>query len=306
MTALVTGGTGLLGRKLLEELPDAAVLTRDPERARPSLGSVALHRWEPEAGPVPAEALHGVDVVFNLAGDPVAQGRWTSEKKRRIRDSRVVGTRNLVAALASSEQQPEVLVSASAVGFYGDQGAQECHEASPQGSGFLAEVCADWEREARAAEELGIRVVCARIGIVLARHGGALGRMLTPFKLGLGGRLANGTQWMPWIHVDDVVGLLVHAARSTSVRGALNVVAPEPVTNADFTRVLARVLRRPAILPVPKTALRLAFGEMSELLTASQRVVPLAAQRTGYEFRHAELGAALEALLSASSHEVVT
>ncbi len=301
--ALITGGTGLLGRKLLTELSDATVLSRDPERAQRALGSVVVQRWEPEAGPVPTEALRGVDAVFNLAGDPVAQGRWTREKKRRIRASRVVGTRNLVAALAAAPTKPRVLVSASAVGVYGDQGDRECVEGSPPGDGFLAEVCAEWEREARAAEELGIRVVCARIGIVLAPGGGALGRMLTPFRWGIGGRLGSGAQWMPWIHVDDVIGLLLHAARNTSIRGALNLVAPAPVTNAEFTRVLGRVLRRPAVLPVPRAALRLALGEMSEMLLASQRVVPRAAQRSGYGFLHPDLAAALKAVLSAPPHE---
>jgi len=301
MTALITGGTGLLGRKLLTELPDATVLSRDPDRAQRALRSVMVHGWEPEAGPVPAEALRGVDVVFNLAGDPVARGRWTTAKKRRIRDSRVVGTRNLVAALAVASRRPQVLVSASAVGLYGDQGDRECTEDSPSGEGFLADVCREWEREALAAEDLGVRVVCARIGIVLARGGGALAQMLAPFKLGVGGRLGSGKQWMPWIHVNDVVGLLRHAARTVSIRGPLNVVAPAPATNVDFTHELARVLRRPAVLPVPRAALRLAFGEMSEILLASQRVVPQGAERSGYAFQHPDLRGALEAVLSASS-----
>jgi uncharacterized protein (TIGR01777 family) len=305
MTALITGGTGLLGRKLLTKLPGATVLSRAPERASRALPSVTMHGWEPEAGPVPARALRGIDVVFNLAGDPVARGRWTTAKKRRIRDSRVVGTRNLVAALAAADVRPQVLVSASAVGIYGDQGDRECTEESPSGTGFLADVCTQWEREALAAEALGIRVVCARIGIVLARGGGALAQMLLPFRLGVGGRLGSGKQWMPWVHVSDVVGLLLHAARTASIRGPLNVVAPAPVTNADFTRELARVLRRPALLPVPGTALRIAFGEMSEILMASQRVLPRAAERSGYAFLHRQLPGALEAVLSASGGETV-
>ena len=303
MKTLITGGTGLLGRTLLEGLLAPVVLSRDPDRARRTLGPVTVHRWDPETGPAPTAALRGVEAVFNLAGDPVVQGRWTTEKKRRIRDSRVIGTRNLVAALAAAQSRPRVLVSASAVGYYGDQGDRECDEDSPRGGGFLAEVCAEWEREALAAEELGVRVVLARIGIVLAPGGGALQRMVAPFRLGAGGPLGSGRQWMPWVHVDDVIGLLRHAARNTSVRGALNVVAPAPARNADFTRALARQLHRPALLFVPRAALRLAFGEMSDVLLASQRVAPRQAERSGYVFRYPELRGALAAVLSPGRHE---
>jgi uncharacterized protein (TIGR01777 family) len=221
-------------------------------------------------------------VVFNLAGEPVAEGRWTDERKRRIRDSRVLGTRNLVAGLAGLTTRPRVLVSASAVGYYGDRGDQTLDETSSPGHGFLADVCVEWEREALAAERLGIRVVCVRTGIVLAHGGGALAKMLTPFRMGAGGKLGNGRQWMPWIHLDDEVGILLHAMKDARLHGAINAVGPRPVTNAEFTRALGRAMHRPAFLPVPKTALRLAFGEMSEILTASQRVLPKEAERTGY------------------------
>jgi uncharacterized protein (TIGR01777 family) len=227
----------------------------------------------------------------------VAEGRWTVERKRRIRDSRVLGTRHLVAGLAAEESRPRVLVSASAVGFYGDRGDEELDETSSAGQGFLAEVCAEWEREALEAERLGIRVVCARIGIVLAHGGGAMAKMITPFRLGAGGRLGSGKQWMPWVHLDDVVGILMHASRDARIRGAVNAVGPGPVTNADFTRALGRALHRPAVLPVPSLALRVAFGDMSEILVASQRVFPRAAERTGYAFAHPELGGALAAAL---------
>jgi len=298
MKALVTGGTGLVGRGLLASLPDAVVLSRDPTRAG-ALGPGRAVRWDPVAEPAPLEALRGIDAVFHLAGEPVAGGRWTADRKRRIRDSRVIGTRNLVAGLQALDRKPEVLVSASAVGYYGDRGDEELDEASLAGRGFLAGVCIEWEREALAAEALGIRVVCLRIGIVLAPGGGALARMITPFKMGAGGRLGSGKQWMPWIHVDDVVGALLHASRKVEVRGAMNAVSPHPVTNAEFTRALGRAVHRPAFLPVPKAALRLAFGEMSEILMASQRVLPRVASRTGFAFKHTELAAALAAVLAA-------
>lgn len=297
MRALVTGGTGFLGRTLLARLDEPVVLSRDPARAARGPGSVRAVRWEPEAGPAPVEAFRGVDAVFNLAGEPVADGRWTPEKKRRIRDSRVAGTRNLVAGLAALDSRPRVLVSASAVGYYGDRGDEELDEGSAPGNGFLASVCEEWEREARAAEALGVRVVCVRIGIVLAKRGGALARMLTPFKLGAGGRLGTGKQWMSWIHIDDVAGMLLHAARNNEVHGAMNAVSPNPVRNSDFTRALAHALHRPAILPVPAFALRIAFGEMSEILTGSQRALPRVAERSGYVFKQPELAPALRAVL---------
>lgn len=298
MKAVITGGTGLLGSALLQRLPDAVVLTRDPERARLERARVA--RWSTEAEQAPREALEGTDTVFHLAGEPVATGRWTSEKMRRIRDSRVVGTRNLLAGLRSLEQRPRVVVCASAVGYYGDRGDEVLEEGSRAGSGFLANVCLEWEREAHGAEALGCRVVCVRIGIVLDAHGGALPQMVTPFRFGAGGRLGSGRQWMPWVHLDDVVGLLLHAAQTVDLHGALNAVAPAPVTNAEFTETLGRVLHRPAFLRVPRAALRLAFGAKSEIVMASQRVLPRVAQRSGYSFRHAELDGALRAALAPS------
>jgi uncharacterized protein (TIGR01777 family) len=303
MKALVTGATGLLGRALVARLAQHAqvtVLSRDPEQAASLLGSVRAQRWNAATEPAPAAALREVDVVFHLAGEPLAEGRWTTDKKRRIRESRELGTRNLVAGLAALQgARPRALISASAVGFYGDCGDRELDESAPVGQGFLPEICAVWEREAQAAAALGLRVVCVRTGVVLAAGGGALARMRPPFSLGVGGPLGSGAQWMPWVHLDDAVGLFLHAAQHESLQGPLNGVAPEPVTNATFARALGAALHRPARLPIPRAALRIVFGELSDMLFESQRVVPRVAQRTGYRFEHPQLEGALRAALDA-------
>ena len=300
MRTLITGATGLVGKHLIGRLEDIVVLSRNADEARRRLGKVEAHTWNPEAGPAPIEAVRGVEVIFNLLGEPVFEGRWTEEKKRRIRDSRVVGTRNLVSAIAASEGRPKVLVSASAVGYYGDRGDEELDERSSAGHDFLAQVCADWEREAMAAEKLGLRVVCVRVGIGLAPHGGALATMLTPFRMGVGGRLGSGRQWMPWVHIKDLVGVMLHASRDDSIRGPINGVAPHPVTNVDFTRALANAVHRPALLPVPRIALRLALGEVSDILLASQRVFPKVAEQSGYVFEHPDLAGALDDVMTSS------
>lgn len=297
MRTLVTGATGLIGRNLVKALESPVVLSRNPENAKRALNVSETYAWEPEAGPPPAEALRGVDVVFHLAGDPVAEGRWTAGKKGRILSSRVLGTRNLVSRLESLEQKPRALISASAVGYYGARGDEVLDENSTAGNDFLAEVCKSWEAEATRAAGFGVRVVTPRIGVVLGPGGGALAKMLAPFKLGLGGRLGSGRHWMSWIHVDDVVGLLLHAAQVKGISGALNAVAPAPVTNREFTRELASALHRPAIFPAPEFALRLALGEVTSVLLASQRVMPRVAEKTGYRFRHATLDRALRAAL---------
>lgn len=253
--------------------------------------------WDPLAPLSPAK-VSGFHAVIHLAGESVV-GRWTEEKKKAIRDSRVQGTRNLVAALAQSEARPAVLVCASAVGFYGNRGDELLSEQSVVGQGFLSEVCREWEEASRIAAEAGIRTVNIRIGLVLSAKGGALGNMLTPFKLGLGGRVGSGQQWWSWIHVDDIVRGIHHAIRTESLSGPVNLVAPNPVRNLEFTKVLASVLERPAIFPVPEFALRLAFGKMAaeELLLASQRVEPGKLKASGYTFRFRELRAALENLV---------
>ncbi len=297
---LVTGVSGPIGRALLGSFePQSTQIVRLVRGRRAS--SAAQVSWDPLA-PLPAAAVSGFDAVIHLAGESVV-GRWTEGKKKAIRDSRVQGTRNLAAALAQSEAKPRVLVCASAVGFYGNRGDELLGEESPAGQGFLPEVCREWESASRIAAEAGIRTVNIRIGLVLSAKGGALANMLKPFKLGLGGRIGSGQQWWSWIHVDDIVGGIHHAMRTESVgspvSGPVNLVAPNPVRNAEFTKVLASVLGRPAFLPVPKFALRLAFGKMAaeELLLASQRVEPGKLGASGYAFRFRELRAALEDLV---------
>lgn len=298
MKVLITGATGLVGRALCERLDRPVVLSRDAAQAEHRLGQgVRAFAWDPASEPPPSAAFAGVEAVFHLAGEPVAEGRWTAEKKRRIHDSRVLGTRQLVAGLSGLPALPRVLVCASAVGYYGSRGDQELSEAASKGQGFLSDVTDAWEAEARAAERYGVRVVLARLGIVLAADGGALPRMLTPFKLGLGGKLGDGRQWMPWVHISDVAGLLLHSASDERLRGPMNVVGPEPVTNAEFTRELGRALGRPAVFPVPRLALRAAFGELSEVMLASQRALPGVASETHYTFRFPRLGPALDACL---------
>ncbi len=298
MRALVTGATGFIGRRLLERLDNPVVLSREPDRAMQSLSRfrVAAARWDPMLGPPPAEVFNGVDVIFHLAGEPIAGGRWTKARKQRICDSRVVGTKHLVDGLTKLDRRPPVLISSSAVGFYGSRGDEELTESSPPGDDFLADVCIAWEKSALEAERLGIRVVLSRTGVVLGREG-ALEKMLKPFKLGVGGRLGSGRQWMPWIHVDDLVGLLLFAAERSEIRGPMNSVAPTPITNRQFTRALATALHRPSIFPAPYFGMRLLFGEFASILFASQRVIPEVATKLGFNFRYSTIEAALAEIL---------
>jgi uncharacterized protein len=258
---------------------------------------VRLALWKPGQAP-PAEALADADAIVHLAGENVAQ-RWTADARRRILGSRVEGTRRLVEALAGLPRRPAALVCASAIGYYGDCGDAILDETSAPGAGFLPEVCVAWEREALAAEALGRRVARLRIGVVLDRRGGALARMLPPFRMGAGGRLGDGRQWMSWIHLDDLAGLFRFALEN-NLAGPVNAVAPNPARNADFTRTLAGALHRPAFVPVPGFALRLLFGEMAEVLLGSQRVHPKAAQSAGFRYRFPDLAPALKDLLRRS------
>lgn len=300
MDVTVTGATGLIGRRLVRALRErgdgVTVLSRSPQRAGDALGVDAV-AWDPLAGPAPAAALAGRDGVVHLAGEPVAQ-RWSAEAKQRIRASRETGTRQLVAGLRAADPRPGVLVASSAVGYYGKHGDELVTESTPPGDDFLAQVCVAWEREAGAAAELGVRVVVVRTGVVLDRDGGALKTMLPPFRAGVGGPVAGGRQQMPWIHVDDLVGLYLRALDDPSWRGAYNGSAPTPVSNRAFSQALGRALHRPAVAPVPALALRLLYGEMAEIVTEGQRAVPERALAAGYAFGHPDLDEALADTLS--------
>jgi len=274
MNVVITGASGFVGRALSERL----------RAAGHSLTAISL-RTQP-----PPDIFAGCQAVVNLAGEPVAQ-RWTTAARERIATSRIQGTRSLVTAL--QQHPPAVLVSASAVGYYGSRGDEILNEDSPPASDFLGQVAVGWEREARAAEQFGVRVVTPRIGVVLGPDGGALGQMLLPFRLGAVGRLGTGEQWMSWIALDDLVSLIEFAIANTALSGAVNAVAPNPVTNADFTCALAKALHRPAIFPVPAFALKILFGEMSQILLGGQRVIPQAALRAHFQFRFAQLSEAL-------------
>jgi uncharacterized protein (TIGR01777 family) len=295
MTTLLSGATGTIGHRLAVKLDDPRVLARSPKRVLAAVGRVPTFEWNSDIE-VPPEAMEEVDAVVHLAGERVAEGRWTDEKRALILESRVRGTRRIVEAIAVATPRPRLLIVASAVGFYGSRGDELLDEKSAPGEGFLADVCRAWEAEAAAATTLGVRVVLARFGHVLAPEAGILARMLPMFGFGLGGPLGSGAQWMPWIHVADVVGLLLHAFEHTEIEGPMNVCAPEAVTNREFARELGRVLNRPAFLPVPASAIRLAFGDLASMILASERVVPAVALRTGYAFRFDSLDAALRDL----------
>ncbi len=283
---VVTGASGLVGKAL------GAVETVVPLRR----GEGPLS-WDPTGGQVEDDG-RALGAVVHLAGEPIAGSRWNEARKRSMSDSRVLGTRTLVGWLTERKQRPEVLVSASAIGLYGDRGDEVLDEDATPGTGFLAELVEGWEREARAAANAGIRVVILRIGIVISRQGGALEKMRLPFSLGLGGPVGSGQQWFPWVHLDDVVGVIRHALRTPSMRGPYNLVAPGVVRQRDFARALGKTLHRPAVLPAPRFALRAAFGEMAdEALLSSARVVPRRLLEAGYRFQHPDLAPALESVL---------
>jgi uncharacterized protein (TIGR01777 family) len=300
---LIAGATGLIGTALAASCArdglTVAALVRDPGRAASRLPGATLHAWDGEKGPPPPDAFEGVDVVVNLMGEPIGGRRWSAGQKQRLRDSRILTTRALVDALRSRDKRPRLLVQASGAGFYGDRGDEILTETSPTGAGFLAEVARDWEAEAEKAAALGLRVVVLRSGLVLSRAGGFLAKILPPFRLGIGGHIGTGKQWLPWIHLDDEIALIRHAMATESVAGVLNAVAPEPVTNAELTTSLGRVLHRPTFMAAPAFALRLALGgEMAaELMLASQRAMPVRTLETGFKFHHPLLEPALKDLI---------
>jgi uncharacterized protein (TIGR01777 family) len=291
MKIVMTGASGFVGSKLVELLLADGNSLHALGRKDPHRPGVAFSQWEADASP-PTAALEGANAVIHLAGTPISQ-RWNERVKNEIRASRVNGTRNLVEALAAARTKPAVLVSASAIGFYGDRGEQQLDEGSSPGDGFLADVCVEWERQARSAEGLGVRVVMPRLGVVLGKDGGALKSMLPAFKLAAGGTMGDGKQWMSWIHIDDLLALLQFALAEKALDGPVNAVAPQPVRNSHFTKALGEALGRPTLLLIPKFALGLMFGEMAQVVLASQNVSAAKAQRAGFRFRFPAIEAAL-------------
>jgi uncharacterized protein (TIGR01777 family) len=301
MRVLVAGASGMIGSAVCDALlargDEVVGLSRDPERARPSNPTVTWHAWQPVSERPPAEAYVGVDAVVSVIGEPINQ-RWNDEVKRRIRDSRVRATKNLVDGLVAAEPRPQVLVSQSAVGVYGDRGDALLDESKSVGDGFLADIVVDWESAARQAEGAGVRVCITRTGHVLDPSGGLLKQLLLPFRLGVGGPLGDGSQWMPWIHRDDEVALIVWALGNERVTGILNSATPNPVTNREFSKTLGRVLRRPAVIPAPRFAVvALRGAELANEVTTSQRVVPRRPLDLGFQFRFDQLEPALRDLL---------
>lgn len=292
MNVAISGSSGLVGSSLADRL-------RRPENRVVRLVRGQAHAadevpWDPASGRIDASGLDGLDAVVHLAGENIASGRWTPAKKRRIRDSRIEGTRTIATSLAALDRPPPLLINASAIGFYGDRGEQQVDEDSPAGSGFLAETCAEWEAATEPARRAGMRVVLLRIGVVLTPAGGALRRMLPAFRLGLGGRLGSGAQFMSWIALEDLIRALEHVLRDRTLAGPVNAVAPGALRNREFTRVLGRVLRRPTAIPVPAWLLRLALGQMAqELLLAGACVRPTRLQAAGFSFRLGDLETAL-------------
>ena len=301
MRVLVTGASGLIGSALCDALlargDEVVGLTRDPERARSRNPTVRWHAWRATTESPPPEALDHIDGVVNLIGEEINQ-RLTDQAKVRIRESRLLGTRNLLQGIEASPTTPSVFAGQSAIGYYGDRGAQILDEESPPGEGFTAEVPVDWEAAEREAEDVVDRVVIFRTGLVLTKHGGLLKQLLLPFKLGVGGPIAGGEQYMSWIHLEDVVGLFLWALDDHRVWGLINATAPHPVTNREFSKALGRALRRPAVMPVPKLAVAaLRGGELADAAAGGARVLPRRALDLGYEFRHPELDEALRSAL---------
>ena len=297
MKILVTGSTGLVGSALIPALEAKGRQIARLVRKAPKNKETEIF-WDPEKGALNAEELEGIDAAVHLAGENLAEGRWDEEKKRRIRESRVKGTRLLSEALAKLKRKPQVLVSASAVGFYGNRGDEILSEQSASGSDFVAEVCREWELATQPAAQAGVRVVNLRFGVIFSAKGGALKKMLLPFKLGVGGKLGNGRQYMSWITLDDAVGVIEFALENEKLRGPVNAVAPDGVTNKEFTKALGSALSRLTIFPVPAFMVRLAFGEMAdETLLTSQRVEPVRLKEEGYVFKYPELKTALKHVL---------
>ncbi|QQS33882.1 MAG: TIGR01777 family protein [Acidobacteriota bacterium] len=293
MKVLITGASGLIGKALQRSFEEKGWEMLLASRSEPKDDKHI--KWTVEEGFSDPERLEGIDAVVHLAGESVNGLRWTDEKKKAIRDSRVVGTRNLVDAISKLNEKPKVFVASSAIGFYGERGDEEMTEPSSAGTGFLPDVSKEWESESRRAEDAGIRTVLLRTGIVLSKDGGALGTMLTPFKFGVGGVVGSGKQWMSWISLDDQVAIINFVIENENIRGAVNAVSPNPATNEEFTKTLGDVLYRPTILPLPEFAVSMMFGEMGDaLLLASTKVLPKRLLDAGFEFKYPDLKPAIE------------
>lgn len=299
MTTLITGGTGFVGRALIKQLKHVNVTSRDRLRAQKILGdSVDLViPWDPDAESLSLLDSPHFDSVINLMGEPIAEGRWTPKKKERIRNSRVQGTRKLVDALIDSRKLPRVFVTGSAVGIYGDSGDAFVEENHEHGTGFLTDVCEEWESTTQRLSDHGVRVVHLRMGIVLGSQGGAMKKLTPLFRMCVGGRLGNGKQWMAWIHVQDLVSMTLWAIENESVSGPVNATAPNPVRNAEFTKELAKAVGRPAILPAPRFGVRLALGEFANSLFVSQRAIPAVALANGFQFKFPDIRSAINAAI---------
>ena len=296
MNVVVSGSSGLVGSALMPLLTEAGHEVLRLVRDQRAKGEI---HWSPSDGQIDAERLEGADACVHLAGESIASGRWTAAKKQRMRDSRVLGTTLVSQTMASLRRKPQVLVCASAIGFYGDRGDEVCDEESPVGEGYLAELCRDWEAATEPARQAGIRVINLRIGIVLSTSGGALSQMLLPFRLGLGGVIGNGQQYWSWISLPDLLQVILFALKQETLVGPVNGVSPTPVTNHEFTKTLGQVIRRPTVLPLPTAAARLVMGEMADaLILASARVQPTKLMNSGYRFLHSELGPAMRAILA--------
>lgn len=311
MRIVITGATGLIGRGLTKDLlsrgHEVLALSRTPKTATERLpAKCCVMGWDPTT--VDPAAFAGADAVIHLAGENVASGRWSAKRKKALHDSRIESSRNIVAAIAElpAERRPTSLISASAIGYYGDRGDEVLAEAAPPGSGFMPELCAEWEREVATAEQLGVRTASLRVGVVLDPDDGMLASVLPLFRLGLGGRLGSGNQWMSWIHVHDVVRLFAHVLEHPEISGPVNAAAPHPVRNRDFTAALAACLGRPALFPVPAPALRLAVGEMAAIMTASQHLSAGVAERSGFRFEYPQLTDALLDVCARPGHELVS
>jgi uncharacterized protein (TIGR01777 family) len=294
MNITLTGASGFIGGALVSKLKGEGHQLHILGRGTPRDSSIAFSKWDANGKqPPPVESIADADAIIHLAGEPVAQ-RWTTEVKRRIRGSRVNGTRGLVDAIgAAAPKRPKTLISASATGYYGNRGNDVITEASKPGKGFLPDICVEWETAAQSASKYDVRVVCLRIGVVLGQGGGALAQMLPFFRMGTGGRIGNGHQWMSWIHLDDLLGLFLLALNDSAIKGPMNATSPNPVTNADFTHILGEVIHRPTVLSIPEFGLRMMYGEMAQVAIEGQRVIPEVATRAGYQFRYPDLRAAL-------------